>query len=103
MVKCSQCKREFDPKNTSEWVASISGSIMGDECIETYYYCDRCGVYTKEVFWDFFSGEEAASEQGPIKKEDGDAMVALIKGCAKPWNKKCRCTTHTAYFGGSLD
>jgi hypothetical protein len=103
MIQCSQCSREFDPQNMSEYIASISGSIMGDECIETYYYCDRCGVYTVEVFWDYFSGQESASVQGPIKKAVGDEKVAMIKRCSEPWDKKCRCASHQSYFEGSLD
>jgi hypothetical protein len=27
----------------------------------------------------------------------------LIKQCPEPWNKKCRCEAHRAYFGGWLD
>jgi hypothetical protein len=87
----------------SELVASISGSIMGDECVETYYYCDRCGVYTVEVFWDLFSGGESVSAHGPMEKEAGDAKVTLIKGCSEPYNKKCRCAAHLTYFEGALD
>ncbi|MCU0861567.1 MAG: hypothetical protein MUE65_04535 [Methanomassiliicoccales archaeon] len=103
MVRCSQCHKEFDPANDKEWKASISGSILGDECTETYYYCDECGVYTKEVSWDLFSGEESASEYGPILRADGDAKVALIRSCDSPWNKKCRCAAHMSYFDDSLD
>jgi hypothetical protein len=77
---------------------------MGDECIETYYYCDCCGVYTVEVFWDMFlSDREIVSFLGPMEKSEGDEKVALIKECSEPWNKKCRCPAHLAYFAGSLD
>lgn len=100
-MNCIQCNREFSFKE--DCVASISGSILGDECTESFFYCDRCGVYTKEVFWDCFSGEESASMCGPIPKPDGDGKVALIKRCSEPWNKKCRCEAHLAYFDGSLD
>jgi hypothetical protein len=103
MVQCCQCSREFDIKNGSEFRASISGSIAGDECIESYYYCDLCGVYTKEIFFDRFFGDEAVYVQGPINKADGDAKVALINSCLEPWNKKCRCGAHMSYFEGALD
>jgi len=76
---------------------------MGDECTESYYYCASCGVYTKEVYFDYFSGGESSSVYGPIEKEAGDFKVALIKGCAEPWDKKCRCAAHQSYFEGSLD
>jgi hypothetical protein len=87
----------------SEFLASISGSIAGDECIESYYYCEGCGVYTKEIFFDRFLGGESIYIQGPIQKPDGDARVALINNCPEPWNKRCRCAAHLAYFEGSLD
>jgi hypothetical protein len=103
MVQCVKCGREFAWKGTDELVASISGSIMGDEYIESYFFCGACGVYTVEVYQDQFSGEESASVQGPISKEDGDAKVALIRQCTTPWDKKCRCSAHVAYFDGSLD
>lgn len=76
---------------------------MGDECVETYYFCQSCGVYTVEVYWDMFSGEETASVSGPVSKEEGDAKVKLIRQCSRPWDKKCRCPAHLTYFEGSLD
>ncbi|MCL5269399.1 MAG: hypothetical protein M1457_02330 [bacterium] len=84
-------------------MASISGSIMGDEYIETYYYCAECGVYTVEVCHDRFLGEEEVSVQGPVSKTEGDEKVALIRRCSRPWDKKCRCKAHRTYFGDSLD
>ena len=103
MARCSLCGKDLDPSDPSEWIISISGSIMGDECTETFYYCSGCEVYTKEIIWDRFSGSESISVQGPIEKADGDEMVALIKGCKEPWNKKCRCPSHMKYFWESLD
>jgi hypothetical protein len=103
MIQCSQCKRELQQEGKNKPVASISGSIMGDECIESYYFCDHCGVYTVEIYWDMFLSEEKVSVQGPISKAEGDAKVELIRKCARPWDKKCRCPAHLAYFEGSLD
>lgn len=103
MITCSKCGKEFEQKENSGKVALIAGSLMGDECIETYYFCQTCGVYTVEVYWDMFSGEEKASVSGPISKEEGDAKVKLIKQCSRPWDKKCRCPAHLIYFEGSLD
>lgn len=98
MIQCSQCKGEL---GGTERVVSISGSILGDECIESYYFCDRCGVYTVENYWDIFSGGESVSIKGPIQKVEGDARVELIKQCSTPWDKKCRCKAHLSYFEGS--
>ncbi len=102
MASCSQCHQPFvlpGPAN----VASISGSINGDECTEVYYLCDRCGVYTVGVFWDNFDGSESGSLSGPVAKAEGDAKVALIQRCDRAWDKKCRCAAHREYFGGGLD
>jgi hypothetical protein len=102
-MRCSQCGREFDGKDITQRVASVSGSIMGDEQIESYFFCHQCGVYTVEVYCDRFLGEEEVSARGPISKQEGDAKVALIGECAEPWNKKCRCAAHRTYFEGWLD
>lgn len=102
MVACIKCKKEFS-RTGNEFAASISGSIMGDEYIETYYFCENCRVYTREIYHDRFLGEEEIFLQGPISREQGDADVALIKKCSQPWNKKCRCKAHMEYFRGNLD
>jgi hypothetical protein len=102
-MTCKQCGRKLDGENTNARVVSMSGSIMGDECTDTYYLCPDCDVYTVEQYWDYFSGGESASEQGPVARADGDDAVASIRQCAEPWNKKCRCPSHRAHFGGSLD
>ncbi len=99
MTQCSQCSREFDKQEKS---ALIVGSIMGNECIETLYFCDRCGVYTVEIFWDDFSGEESTSVEGPMSKVMGDEKVAMINRCSNPLNKRCRCAAHESYFEGHV-
>lgn len=103
MVQCAECGKEFSRKENGDWVASISGGILGDECIETYFFCKGCNVYTVEIYWDCFTGTEKVSIQGPITKDEGDAKVRLIGKCSEPWNKKCRCAAHRSYFCGSLD
>jgi len=76
---------------------------MGDETIESYYFCSQCEVYTVEIYHDRFLGEDEVSIRGPVPKPEGDAMVELIRQCSQPWNKKCRCKAHLAYFQGWLD
>ena len=99
-MNCKQCQRQFARE---DWVASISGSIMGDEHSDTYYLCPACQVYTVATTWDNFTGEETVSESGPIQKGEGDERVALIRRCSEPWDKKCRCPAHLAYFNNTLD
>ena len=103
MIKCSKCGQELDGKEKANRLASISGSIMGDEYIETFYFCNACGVYTVEIYHDRFSGEDSVALRGPVAKAEGDKQVRLIRQCKEPWNKKCRCKAHRAYFGSGLD
>lgn len=103
MTRCSSCGREFDRQGKDACVASISGSVMGDEYTESYFYCGGCGVYTVEVCHDRFLGEEELFARGPVPKAEGDAQVLRIRECGEPWDKKCRCAAHRAYFGDSLD
>ena len=100
MIKCSQCQRELGPENRE---ASIAGSIMGDEYIETYYFCRPCGVYTVEVYHDRFLGEDEVSVRGPVPREGGQAQIELIRQCSQPGDKNCRCPAHRKYFGNRLD
>jgi hypothetical protein len=90
-------------KDPQERVAFMSGLIMGDECVESYYLCGQCGVYTVEVYWDLFSGGEEVSTRGPVSKEVGDAKVALIRQCPEPWEKYCRCKAHRIYWNEPPD
>ena len=76
---------------------------MGDEYIESYYFCDTCGVHTVEVYYDRFLGEGAAFIKGPLSKAEGDKKVRLIGACPELWNKERRCNAHRTYFEESPD
>ena len=99
-IHCLQCRRPFQPADRS---AAISGSIMGDEHTDVYYFCPVCGVYTVASWHDNFTGVETLRLSGPETKPEGDARVALIGACSRPWDKKCRCDAHQTYFKGNLD
>jgi len=103
MVPCTQCGKDLSEEGKNSSVASISGSIMGDECTESFFFCKDCQVYTIKIWHDRFLGEEDISYRGPLAKNEGDDDVRLIKECATPWDKKCRCEAHCAYFGEWLD
>ena len=100
---CSKCGKELEDGEGGARVASISGSVMGDEYIDSFYFCSDCEVYTKEAYRDSFSGSDSSSVVGPISKEEGDEKVKLIRECDTPWNKRCRCKAHREYFGSWLD
>jgi hypothetical protein len=99
-MRCRRCARPFA---SGERIASISGSIMGDEHTDSYFLCPDCGAYTVVSWWDDFTGLETVQSSGPLAKREGDEQVALIGRCSAPWNKKCRCEAHRTYFRGTLD
>ncbi len=103
MIRCSRCGEALEGKPGGQRVASISGSVMGDEYIDSYYFCKQCEVYTVEIYRDRFLGEEEVSVRGPVARQEGDMKAKLIKECSQPWNKKCRCEAHRSYFEGWLD
>lgn len=100
MMNCIKCNREFLKE---EHIASISGSIMGDEHTDSYYLCPVCRVYTKASWWDNFTGVETMNLSGPIPEQEGNERIELIKKCSRPWDKKCRCEAHREYFNNTLD
>ena len=102
-IKCTKCGREITPENSEGSVPSISGGIMGDEYIESYFQCTHCGFYTIEVYHDRFLGEEEISFRGPMSYEEAEPKIRLIRQCPEPWDKKCRCQAHRDYFDGWLD
>ena len=81
----------------------MSGSIIGDECTDSYFLCPVCGVYTLAQWWDDFTGEETLKLAGPLSKPEGDQRIGLIRQCSRPWDKKCRCEAHRRYFNDALD
>ena len=99
-MECIQCQRPFLKE---ERLASISGSIMGDEHTDSYFLCPVCKVFTLVSWWDNFTGEETMSRSGPLSRAEGEDRIALIGKCSRPWDKKCRCEAHCAYFHGALD
>ena len=99
-MQCLRCKRPFLDEDLA---ASISGSFMGDEHTEAYFLCPGCGVYTIENARDSFTGGESESVSGPVSKQEGDKLVALIRQCSQPSNKRCRCEAHRRYFNDRLD
>jgi hypothetical protein len=66
MMRCSRCRRVLAQQDSWSPAASMSGSSMGDEHIESWFSCDRCGVYTVEVYHDRFLGEDETTVRGPM-------------------------------------
>ena len=102
-IPCSQCGRALTTGPDGTTVASISGGVMGDEYIESWYFCDTCKVWTVEIYHDRFCGEDSISYRGPVPEAAGRQQVAIIRRCDEPWSKRCRCDAHHEYFGDWLD
>ena len=98
MVRCATCEREFDRRGQDPPAASIAVEIAGDEYIESFFFCDKCGVYTQETYCDQFLGEDTVHVSGPIARETGDRLVELIRRCPDPMNKKCTCDSHREFW-----
>ncbi len=99
-IRCTRCAKPLGAGNS---IASMSGSIMGDEYTDSFFLCTDCSVYTVVSWRDNFTGTETSSSSGPLSKPEGDARVEVIRKCDRPWDKKCRCAAHRAYFGACLD
>jgi hypothetical protein len=100
LMQCIQCGRPFLDENR---VATISGSIMGDEHTDTWFLCPLCEMYTVVSWWDNFTGVETESVSGPESRQEGEQRVELISRCSEPWDKRCRCEAHRRYFNDTLD
>lgn len=99
-MQCQLCHKELFKE---DFAASISGSIMGDECTDAFYFCPVCRVYSVETWRDNFTGTETSGAYGPLSRNEGDRRIALINTCDSPWDKKCRCEAHRKYFHDALD
>ena len=102
-MNCSKCGQAIGSGNIDARVAFICGSVMGDEYIESYFFCERCQMYTVEIYHDRFSGEDSVATRGPVEREEAEEQIAIIRRCPEPDNKRCRCEAHMEYFGGALD
>ena len=103
MMPCSQCGKDLDQESKNALKASISGSIMGDETTESFFFCQECEQYTVEISHDRFCGETSVRYEGPLSKSDAEPRITLIRRCERPWDKKCRCEAHQTYFDNWLD
>lgn len=98
-MKCLKCENDLGDAKTR--AAVICMEITGDEHIDSYWQCTSCGFYTKETYHDSFMGSSNVTLHGPIDTEKGDAIIAAIKKCPDPSNKRCKCDSHRSLSGGN--
>jgi hypothetical protein len=91
-MKCSKCDSGLGDMNSR--IAFICLDIAGDERIESYWFCKACGFYTLESYRDRFMGSTIVTIDDPIEQADGEAIVATLKACPDPNNKRCSCSVH---------
>ncbi|MBP1695663.1 MAG: hypothetical protein H6Q41_851 [Deltaproteobacteria bacterium] len=59
-------------------VASISGGIMGDETIESYYFSSECEAYIVEIYHDRFLGEDEVSTRAGCSLLDSGPHLLIL-------------------------
>ena len=73
---------------------------LGDEHVESYFYCLACREYTVRVDLDHFMGDDETYFRGPLSQDHGDRILALIAACPDPSDKFCSCETHRSLSSG---
>ena len=97
-TECARCQQSLRGP-----VASISGSIMGDEESESWFWCEVCSTYTRTRSRDRFHGDETVRRGEAVSQEEGARWIAIIDRCSEAGDKRCRCDAHREYFGPWLD
>ncbi len=92
--ECPACRAAL---TQAERVASICGDVFGDEYIDTFYRCARCGAYSRESFRDRFSGPSSARTEA-LEAQAAEALIELVRRCPSPADEDCRCEAHREYF-----
>ena len=93
MVQCAKCNGELGDHKKS--VAQITLEVIGNEHSHGYWFCKSCDVYSRMRWIDIFLGPEETFGPTLIEKKQGDKIVALIKKCPDPTEKRCSCEAHT--------
>jgi len=96
-ARCARCGSSLG--GIAARPAKICLLALGDEYTESYFYCPACGEYTVRVDHDRFMGDEETHFRGPLSREEGDRLLAMIAACPDPTDKFCACETHRALGG----
>ncbi|MDQ7778834.1 MAG: hypothetical protein RDV41_03890, partial [Planctomycetota bacterium] len=96
-LKCTKCGAELKMGEGGDSVAGMSGKVMGDEYIESYLLCKKCGFYSKEVFRDRFCNEPEVTLSGPYTEEQVRKDMETVRQCKNPKNERCRCKAHKKF------
>ena len=97
-MRCKSCKKDLG--GAEGRVAFICAEVMGDEYIESYWYCRSCKMYMTVNLRDPFHGDISESGGGQLPKKKGDRLVDLIRKCPDPSDERCQCEAHMEMRGG---
>src|SRR3989338_753083 len=74
----------------------------GDEQILNYMQCENCSKYFISEYKEGFRENENTEAEDKciyeIKPEQAIHDLKAIKTCPEPYNKNCKCKTHSDYF-----
>jgi len=92
-MKCAKCGADLG--GFEDRVVFLCIEVMGDEYVYSYWRCEACGYYTDESFRDSFTtGLHSSGGDFAISPERGAEIVARIRQCPDPGDKRCRCPVH---------
>ncbi|MEN8151271.1 MAG: hypothetical protein ABFS86_15755 [Planctomycetota bacterium] len=92
-MKCRKCGADLG--DLREAAASICLRPREDEETRTYFFCEACGVWSVWLcIEDQWTDEDKLIAVGPVSREEGDRIVALIGECPDPGLSWCRCPVH---------
>ncbi len=97
-MHCQSCNADLGGAEAR--VGFICAEVMGDEYIESYWFCEGCGLYMTINLRDPFHGETSESGGGQLSGEKGDRLIDLIRNCPDPSDERCQCAAHQEMRGG---
>ncbi len=97
-MHCQSCNSDLGGAEAR--VGFICAEVMGDEYIESYWFCEGCGLYMKGILRDPFHGEISERGGGQLSKEKGDRLIDQIRKCPDPSDERCQCAAHQEMRGG---
>ncbi len=97
-MHCQSCNSDLGGAEAR--VGFICAEVMGDEYIESYWFCESCGLYMTGNLRDPFHGEISERGGGQLSKEKGDRLIDQIRKCPDPSDERCQCAAHQEMRGG---
>ena len=91
-IPCRSCSADLGPHARRK--AFISIFAQGDEETRSWFFCEKCRVWTIEDYTDRFHGDDSVRVMGPFPEGACADEVALANTCPTPVDKWCECPAH---------